>query len=70
MLAMFSPMMVVSVEGDEGQVYKVTSPAGSVPMFFAVNVLKAFAMRYPSAIAKAKALGSLSVKPCALPDAS
>ena len=38
-------------------------PRWLVPTPVSVNVLKAFAIAYPSAIAKAKALGSLSVKP-------
>jgi hypothetical protein len=60
-LAMLRPIIVVSVEA--GHVYRVVIPVLDVSMFLAVNVLNAFAICYPKAIAKAN---ELSVKPCIL----
>jgi len=41
---MLRPMIVVSVVGELGQVYKVVLPVEEVSIFCAVNVLNAFAI--------------------------
>jgi hypothetical protein len=58
MFASRQPMMIVVVLGDAGTVYTVVSV---VPTAVSVFSLNTFAMIYPSANARAAALGSTSV---------